>query len=76
MPRKVTLRKDDLEQLETALKDERVEVRQRAAALRAVHLGKPVKEGALVLAVTEALAGTRSGRVGEATAARPPAQGG
>lgn len=55
MPRKVTLRTDDIPELEAALKnDERPEVRQRAAALRAVHVGQAVKDVALVLAVTEA----------------------
>lgn len=55
MPRKVSLYNDDIARLEEVLAtDKRPEVRQRAAALRAVHLGTPVKEVALVLAVTPA----------------------
>lgn len=55
MPRKVTLYDDDVPKLEAALKnDGRVEVRQRAGALRAVHRGQAVKDVAVVLAVTEA----------------------
>ena len=54
MPKKLTLHPDDIPKLETAIeRDERSEVRQRAAALRAVHLGQSVKEVAMVLAVTE-----------------------
>ena len=55
MPKRVTLLTDDIAKLEVAIeKDDRPEVRQRAAALRAVHLGQAVKDVALVLAVTEA----------------------
>lgn len=55
MPKRVKLRTDDIPELEAALEtDKRAEVRQRAAALRAVHLGQAVDDVALVLAVTEA----------------------
>ncbi len=55
MPKTVTLRNDDILKLEAAMAtDKRAEVRQRAAALRAVHLGQPVKAVAWVLAVSEA----------------------
>ncbi len=55
MPRKVKLDAKDVEKLNQVLaSDKRPEVQRRAAGLRAVHLGTPVKEVALVLAVTEA----------------------
>ena len=54
MPKRIKRKPNDIPELERALDDRRAEVRQRAAALRAVYLGKAVKDVALVLAVTEA----------------------
>jgi transposase len=54
MPKRIKLEPNDIPELERAMEgDSRPEVRQRAAALRALHRGTSVKDVALVLAVTE-----------------------